>query len=78
VNPCVLSCIASYDVASSVCRGHSIRNHEQDVAHKDMVKRIGESKFMWINTNAPSMPLPGGAWQMLPAASSNSAWTLAS
>lgn len=38
-----------------VCFG----NHEQDVAHKDMLKRIKESKFKWINTNAPSMPLDG-------------------
>ena len=38
-----------------VCFG----NHEQDIAHKDMLKRIRESKFKWINTNAPTMPLDG-------------------
>lgn len=38
-----------------VCFG----NHEQDVAHRDMLKRIAESKFKWINTNAPTMPLDG-------------------
>lgn len=38
-----------------VCFG----NHEQDVAHKDMLKRIKESNFRWINTNAPTMPLEG-------------------
>lgn len=38
-----------------VCFG----NHEQDVAHRDMLKRIKESNFKWINTNAPTMPLDG-------------------
>ncbi|XRB13900.1 EF-hand domain-containing protein [Pseudoscourfieldia marina] len=38
-----------------VCLG----NHEQDVAHKHLLQRMDESKFVWINTNAPTLPLEG-------------------
>jgi 2',3'-cyclic-nucleotide 2'-phosphodiesterase (5'-nucleotidase family)/Ca2+-binding EF-hand superfamily protein len=36
-----------------VCFG----NHEQDVPHAEMLERIKESQFKWINTNMTGLPL---------------------
>ena len=39
-----------------VCFG----NHENDVPHPDLIKRIKESKFKWLNTNMDNLNLGGG------------------
>ena len=36
-----------------VCFG----NHESDIPHADLLKRIEQSKFVWINSNMPNLPM---------------------
>lgn len=33
----------------------SLGNHEADIAHRDLLDRVTESKFKWINTNFPGL-----------------------
>lgn len=46
---CLNSCGVQY-----VCFG----NHEQDIPFPQILKRMEESNFLWINTNMPDYPIP--------------------
>ena len=63
VAPSILSCIDSGRAAVDVlgeCRLDycCFGNHENDIPYPELMKRIQESRFTWINTNMTGMPLP--------------------